>query len=35
MGKESTVHDRAEKPGAWDSANILQGYQIFQETKYM
>jgi len=30
-GEESTVHDddRAEKPGAWDPANILGGYQIF------
>jgi len=24
-----TVHDRAEQPGAWDPADILQDYQIF------
>ena len=27
--EEPTIHDRAERPGTWDPADILRGYQIF------
>jgi hypothetical protein len=27
--EEPTIHDRVERPGAWDPADILRGYQIF------
>ena len=27
--EEPTVHDRAERPGTWDPADILRGYHIF------
>lgn len=27
--EEPTVHDRAERPGTWDPADILRGYQVF------
>ena len=29
VGEEPTIHDRAERPGAWDPADILRGYPIF------
>ena len=27
--EEPIIHNRAKQPGAWDPADILQGYNIF------
>ena len=33
--EEPIIHDWAKQPGAWDPADILQGYNIFWEAKYI